>query len=259
MQSPLLHILALDASLAAQVETHFRLFVSQLAMTSSDTIWRKMDPAQMKAVVEKRTACARTVAESVAHLVLATNIFDAIDGTLILNQASLSAFMARFSKKMLQSTSDAETNVYWHLLTAHMLKYSPADASAASVSYAFCKQTQSINATIAINGMQFVSSLPPNAAESVPSAQEARNDAARLSLLFLRRYHASIDEITKMDTPNNGSSTHRKDALKSKRDSVSATSISGGYQQALLQHCRKKNMPIPEYRVVQLDAGLGYQ
>ncbi|KAJ3243660.1 hypothetical protein HDU77_010326 [Chytriomyces hyalinus] len=140
-----------------------------------------------------------------------------------------------------------------------MLKYSPADASATSVSYAFCKQTQSINATIAINGMQFVSSLPPNAAESVPSAQEARNDAARLALLFLRRYHASIDEITKMDTPNNGSSTHRKDALKSKSDSVSATSISGGYQQALLQHCRKKNMPIPEYRVVQLDAGLGYQ
>ncbi|KAI8833413.1 hypothetical protein BJ741DRAFT_612054 [Chytriomyces cf. hyalinus JEL632] len=29
--------------------------------------------------------------------------------------------------------------------------------------------------------------------------------------------------------------------------------------QALLQHCHKKKMPIPEYRVVQLDAGLGYQ
>ncbi|KAJ3226360.1 hypothetical protein HDU81_007352 [Chytriomyces hyalinus] len=252
-------MLALDPSVAAQVETHFRLFVSQLAMTSSDAIWRKMDPAQMETVVEKRTGCTRTVAEEVARLVLATNVFNLIDGTLRLNQASLSAFMTRFGKKLLQSTSDAETNVYWNLLTAHMLQYSPSDTSAVSVSYAFCKQSQSLNATIAINGMQFVSSLPPNGAESIPSAQETRNDAARLALLFLRRYHASIDEITKMDTPNNGSSTHQKDALRSKKELDSLTSTSGGYQQALLMHCRKKNMPIPEYRVVELDAGLGHQ
>ncbi|KAJ3251994.1 hypothetical protein HDU77_005492 [Chytriomyces hyalinus] len=51
--------------------------------------------------------------------------------------------------------------------------------------------------------------------------QEARNDAAGLALVFLRRYHASIDETTEMDTPNNGSSARQKDALKSKDDSVS--------------------------------------
>ncbi|KAI8614341.1 hypothetical protein BC830DRAFT_1127819 [Chytriomyces sp. MP71] len=268
-------VLRMNAIENVETQKALRGISSLLVLASNANLAQFGSDAEFARFVADNTLCSEKVAKSVATAFREEKVLVAAEspetGTPILHLdcGKLTALLQRHHRFFVQdSSADWLTrNMYWDLLVGHMNKHAPNDPI--QVSYTFQPISNALSATISINGMDFTST-PLTAVQpsgnsyhsSTPkkqpvSAVESRNDAARLALLFLQKYHAGARALTSLDaTVETTHGLASKSRLKSDSDMNASSFV---YIPALEQLCLKRGWKAPVYTVEALDLGLGFR
>ncbi|KAJ3122585.1 hypothetical protein HK100_011910 [Physocladia obscura] len=146
-------------------------------------------------------------------------------------------------KSCLVDVPPSNTPDYWQMLLAHMTKYSPNDTVSPSYSIS---PMGNISAQISIPGFHFTTSFDDFNFSTTPTpVANARNDAARLALSFLKKFHAAAGAIS-------------QHIINSQNVDKTNEPLAGVYISALNSFFKALRVDPPVYSVIELDGGLGY-